>query len=87
MFQSKSSYLIEYSSKIVFFRKKEKVLHCNIITDAISNPTIKVSANFPLLLSNAIEVLLKLCDDQESDIRMTSEECLNRIIRVNASVN
>ncbi|KAJ8928271.1 hypothetical protein NQ314_019222 [Rhamnusium bicolor] len=34
-----------------------------------------------VLLRNSVEALLRLCDDQESDVRMTSEECLTRIIR------
>lgn len=56
--------------------------HCHILTEAISNPSIKTAPNFQYLLSLTIEALLKLCDDPESDIRMTSEECLNKIIRV-----
>nr|CAI5834824.1 unnamed protein product [Callosobruchus analis] len=63
-------------------KKKEKLQHCYIITDAISNPTIKISSNFQNLLGTTIQTLLSLCDDQDADVRMTSEECLNRIIRV-----
>ncbi|KAJ8959892.1 hypothetical protein NQ318_011628 [Aromia moschata] len=62
-------------------KKKEKIQCCYVITEAISNPTIRISTNFHILLGNSIEALLKLCDDQDSDVRMTSEECLNRIIR------
>ncbi|CAH0556044.1 unnamed protein product [Brassicogethes aeneus] len=68
-------------------KKKEKVLHCHIITESISNASIKVSPNFQHLLGLTIEALLKLCDDQESDVRMTSEECLNRIIRATSTGN
>lgn len=53
-----------------------------MITEAISNPTIRVSTIFPTLLGNSVEAFLKLCDDNDADVRMTSEECLNRIIRV-----
>lgn len=35
-----------------------------------------------MLLEVTIETFLKLCDDSDSDVRMTSDECLNRIIRV-----
>lgn len=56
--------------------------HCYIITDAISNPTIRISTNFYHMLGSSIETFLQLCDDQDADIRMTSEECLSRIIRV-----
>ncbi|XP_018571399.1 huntingtin [Anoplophora glabripennis] len=62
-------------------KKKEKIQHCYVITEAISNPTIRISTDFHILLSNSIEAFLRLCDDQDSDVRMTSEECLNRIIR------
>uniref|UniRef100_A0A6P7FFL9 Huntingtin-like n=1 Tax=Diabrotica virgifera virgifera TaxID=50390 RepID=A0A6P7FFL9_DIAVI len=63
-------------------KKKEKIQYCYNITDAISNSTIRVSTNFHSLLGTSIEVFLLLCDDEDADIRMTSEECLNRIIRV-----
>ncbi|CAG9829715.1 unnamed protein product [Diabrotica balteata] len=62
-------------------KKKEKIQYCYNITDAISNSTIRVSTNFHILLGTSIEVFLLLCDDEDADIRMTSEECLNRIIR------
>lgn len=67
---------------VLIFRKKEKVQHCNVITDAICSSTIRIAPNFNQLLSFTIEVLLQLCDDQDADIRMIADECLNRIIRV-----
>ncbi|KAL1498153.1 hypothetical protein ABEB36_008998 [Hypothenemus hampei] len=62
-------------------KKKEKIHHCYVVAEAFSNPTIKVSSNFTVLLDVAIETFLKLSDDNDSDVRMTSDECLNRIIR------
>uniref|UniRef100_A0A1Y1K0T3 Huntingtin n=1 Tax=Photinus pyralis TaxID=7054 RepID=A0A1Y1K0T3_PHOPY len=62
-------------------RKKEKIHHCNIITDTIGNATIRVAPNFDCLLGLCIEALLQLCDDQESDVRMIADECLNRLIK------
>ncbi|XP_063922689.1 huntingtin isoform X2 [Zophobas morio] len=62
-------------------KKKDKIQHCHIVTEAISNSTIKIAPNFHTYLSITIEVLLQLCDDQESDVRMTAGDCLNRIIR------
>nr|XP_023020492.1 huntingtin [Leptinotarsa decemlineata] len=62
-------------------KKKEKVQFCYNVTEAISNPTIRISPNFQTLLGISVETFLLLCDDQDADIRMTSEECLNRIIR------
>lgn len=48
----------------------------------MGNSTIRIAFNFGYLLSFSIEVLLQLCDDQESDVRMIADECLNRLIRV-----
>ncbi|XP_060528068.1 huntingtin [Cylas formicarius] len=62
-------------------KKKEKIHHCLVITEAISNPTIRISANFSVLLGVTIETFLTLCDDSDSDVRMRSDECLNKIIR------
>ncbi|XP_056637539.1 huntingtin [Diorhabda sublineata] len=62
-------------------KKKDKIHYCYSITEAISNPTIRVSSSFHNLLGTSIELFLILCDDEDADIRMTSEECLNRIIR------
>lgn len=67
---------------LFFHRKKEKIQHCYIITEAVSNPTIRISTDFQRILGNTLETFLKLTDDPESDVRMTAEECLNRIIRV-----
>lgn len=57
-------------------------MHLTITTEAMANPTIQIAPNFNYLLSFSIEVLLQLCDDPESDVRMVVEECLNRLIRV-----
>lgn len=35
-----------------------------------------------MLLSFAMESLLQMCNDSDSDVRMTADESLNRIIRV-----
>lgn len=53
-----------------------------MVTDAVSNSTIRISTNFHYILGSTIETFLKLTDAPESDIRMTAEECLIRIIRV-----
>lgn len=65
-----------------FCRKKEKLALFTTITEAMANPTIQIAPNFPYLLSFTIEVVLRLCDDPESDVRMVADECLNRLIRV-----
>lgn len=65
-----------------FFRKKEKIQHCYVITEATSNPTIRVSKDFHHILGSIIEIFLKLTDDPDSDVQMTARESLNRFVRV-----
>ncbi|XP_049777630.1 huntingtin [Schistocerca cancellata] len=68
-------------------RVKEKIAHCVTIADAMCQTGIKGASNFSHLLSVAIEILLQLCDDQHSDVRMIADESLNRIIRAMADSN
>lgn len=63
-------------------RRKEKISHCLTIADAMCHPGVKGASNFSQLLSIAIEILLQLCDDCHSDVRMIADESLNRVIRV-----
>lgn len=62
--------------------RKEKVSCCAIIVEGICSPTVRQNTKFPQILSAAIETLLALCNDKESDVRMVADESLNRIIRV-----
>lgn len=64
------------------YRRKEKISHCLAIADAMCNSGVKGAPNFSHLLSIAIEILLQLCDDSHSDVRMIADESLNRVIRV-----
>jgi len=64
------------------YRRKEKISHCLTIADAVCHSGVKGASNFSQLLSIAIEVLLQLCDDCHSDVRMIADESLNRVIRV-----
>ena len=64
------------------YRRKEKISHCLTIADAMCHSGVKGASNFSQLLSIAIEVLLQLCDDCHSDVRMIADESLNRVIRV-----
>lgn len=68
-------------------RKKEKISNCVALADGICSSTIKVAPKFSHVLSVSIELLLTLCDDSESDVRMVAEESLNRIIRAMADGN
>ncbi|XP_063237175.1 huntingtin isoform X2 [Bacillus rossius redtenbacheri] len=62
-------------------RKKDKIAHCLVIADAMCGASVKGTPNFSHLLSITIEMLLQLCDDASSDVRMVADESLNRIIR------
>ena len=64
------------------YRRKEKISYCLTIADAMCHSGVKGASNFSQLLSIAIEVLLQLCDDCHSDVRMIADESLNRVIRV-----
>ncbi|XP_046737508.1 huntingtin isoform X1 [Diprion similis] len=62
-------------------RKKEKIGYCTTVADGICSSAARLTPKFTQVLNVAIETLLMLCDDSESDVRMVADECLNRIIR------
>ncbi|KAG8134822.1 hypothetical protein E2320_007934, partial [Naja naja] len=55
--------------------KKDRVNHCLTICENI------VAQKFPKLLGIAMELFLLCSDDAESDVRMVSDECLNKVIK------
>ncbi|KAF7996379.1 hypothetical protein HCN44_002011 [Aphidius gifuensis] len=61
--------------------KTEKMSCCTTIANGICCQTGKVIKNFSQILGISIRTLLQLCDDDESDVRMIADECLNRIIK------
>ncbi|XP_071090376.1 huntingtin-like isoform X1 [Haliotis cracherodii] len=67
--------------------KKDKMVNCNIVADCICAPNMRSIADFPKFLGIAMEAFLTLCDDQESDIRMVADECLNRTIKTLLETN
>lgn len=71
----------------IFLRKKEKIQHCNFITEATINPTVKIAPSFPNILGFTMEMLLQLINDEESDVRMIADECLNRLIKAMSDEN
>ena len=40
------------------------------------------AVEFPKFLGISIELLLRLCDDEEADVRIAADESLNRTIKV-----
>ncbi|KAK7109044.1 hypothetical protein V1264_013160 [Littorina saxatilis] len=67
--------------------KKDKILHCNAVADCICAPNMRTIADFPKFLGIAVEAFLTLCDDTEADVRMVSDECLNRTIKTLLETN
>ncbi|XP_015913152.2 huntingtin [Parasteatoda tepidariorum] len=70
------------------FRKKEtttcskdKILHCSVVADAICSHSLRSSADFPKVLGLAMDTFLLCCDDENSDVRLMADECLNRTIK------
>ncbi len=39
-------------------------------------------SEFPKFLGIAMELFFAACDDEESDVRLKADECLNKIVRV-----
>ncbi|GFO37998.1 huntingtin-like [Plakobranchus ocellatus] len=67
--------------------KKDKILHCNVVADCMCASNMRNITDFPKFLGIAMEAFLTLCNDQESDVRMVADECLNRTIKVLLETN
>ncbi|CAN8023979.1 unnamed protein product [Ixodes persulcatus] len=61
--------------------KKEKIIHCSNIADVICTSSIRTYSEFPKLLGISVESFFFCCDDEDSDVRMVADECLNRTIK------
>uniref|UniRef100_A0A0C9Q4L0 Htt_0 protein n=1 Tax=Fopius arisanus TaxID=64838 RepID=A0A0C9Q4L0_9HYME len=68
-------------------RRTEKMTCCTTIVNGMSSPLVKTTKNYAQVLGLSIKILLSLCDDEESDVRMIADECLNRIIRSTSDGN
>ncbi|XP_067936803.1 huntingtin-like [Watersipora subatra] len=66
---------------------KEKITGCNTLADCICSPIVRATPEFPNFVGIVIETLLTYANDKESDVRMVSDECLNRITRVLLDTN
>ncbi|WAR21216.1 HD-like protein [Mya arenaria] len=67
--------------------KKDKIASCNLVADCICAVNMRSVQDFPKFLGISMETFLNLCDDQESDIRMVADECLNRTIKTLLETN
>uniref|UniRef100_A0A8C7E5I2 Huntingtin n=1 Tax=Naja naja TaxID=35670 RepID=A0A8C7E5I2_NAJNA len=55
---------------------------CLTICENIVAQSLRNSPEFPKLLGIAMELFLLCSDDAESDVRMVSDECLNKVIKL-----
>ncbi|XP_065352177.1 huntingtin isoform X1 [Cloeon dipterum] len=62
-------------------RKKEKMQHCVVVSEAICAPGLRNTAEFIKMLSIAFETLLTTAGDDDTDVRMAADESLNIITR------
>ncbi|XP_071827308.1 huntingtin-like isoform X2 [Apostichopus japonicus] len=61
--------------------KKEYIQHLSIVADGICASNFKTVADFPKFLAISFELIFVACNDENSDIRLKAEECLNKIIK------
>nr|NP_001342356.1 huntingtin [Ciona intestinalis] len=59
----------------------ERQSHCNIVLESIISPSIRSLADYPGLLAVSVETLLQSCADDNADVRLNANECLNRLIK------
>ncbi|KAI5715946.1 hypothetical protein M8J77_024984 [Diaphorina citri] len=62
-------------------RRKEKISLCSTVTEMICSPNMKAAPNYSEVLTFAIESLLRMCNDNDSNVRMIADECLNKVIK------
>ncbi|XP_035218065.1 huntingtin-like, partial [Stegodyphus dumicola] len=60
---------------------KEKILNCSTVADAICSPSLRSTPDFPKVLGLAMDTFMLCCDDENSDVRLMADECLNRTIK------
>jgi len=61
--------------------KKDKIAHCVSVTDILCSQGLKNSPESAKYLAMAMEMFFTLIDDQDADVRMVSDENLNRVTR------
>ncbi|XP_022080674.1 huntingtin-like isoform X2 [Acanthaster planci] len=67
--------------------KKERISHCSTIADGICSSSFRAVADFPKFLGIAMELFFAACDDEDSDVRLKADECLNKCIKVSMDGN
>lgn len=68
-----------------FFSTKEKIAKFDQIQSSLS--ALQNHSNYKTFLSNAVQILLLFCEDNDSNCRISAEENLSRIIRITEKNN
>eukprot|EP01119_Soliformovum_irregulare_P004870 TRINITY_DN1603_c0_g1_i1.p1 TRINITY_DN1603_c0_g1~~TRINITY_DN1603_c0_g1_i1.p1 ORF type:complete len:2158 (+),score=703.02 TRINITY_DN1603_c0_g1_i1:70-6543(+) len=61
-------------------QRKIKTTACRVVIDQICTPLLRNSSDFPRYLSVATAGLVRLCGDEDINVRTVSGECLNRVV-------
>ncbi|XP_041477605.1 huntingtin-like isoform X1 [Lytechinus variegatus] len=67
--------------KDVTLTKKDYIANLTVIAEGISTANFRTLGEFPKFLGIAMEIFLTSCNDNESDIRLKADECLNKVIK------
>lgn len=67
------------------FSTKEKIAKFEIINQTLS--ALQNHSNYKTYLSNAVQILLLFCEDNDSNCRISAEENLCRIVRNSEKCN
>lgn len=70
---------VDVIRKFSIFSTKEKIAKFDQIQSSLS--ALQNNSNFKTYLSNAVQILLLFCEDNDSNCRISAEENLSRIIR------
>ena len=66
----------------LFYRKKEKMSHCNMVADNIcSQAGVKNNTDFSKYLTVATDMFFTLSNDEDADIRLLADECLTKVVK------
>ncbi|RWS13922.1 huntingtin-like isoform X3 [Dinothrombium tinctorium] len=71
----------KFIKKETSLTKKDKINHCSTIAEIIVSPQLRTIEDFHKFLGIAIETFLVCCDDNDSDVRLAANECLNKTIK------
>lgn len=63
-------------------KKKDLRLHLHTLVELLSNPNLQNHKDFVTHVAPGIDSIIRLCDSKESDIRLASDEGINKVFKV-----